>query len=61
MVMKSLAQNVKSEEKPEMQIDHDEFWAEIFRVVVEKFKGTEDKEEVFAALKKGYEDKFEKR
>jgi hypothetical protein len=54
MTMK-IAPSVKQEE---MVVDHDEFWAEILRVVMEKYQGTQDKDDVFAALKKGYEDKY---
>jgi hypothetical protein len=42
-----------------MEVDNDEFWESVKKVIGEKFKGGQDKDEVFAALKKGFHDKFE--
>ena len=41
-----------------MDVESDEFWESIQKVVEEKFKGSQDKDEVFAALKRGYQEKF---
>lgn len=41
-----------------MDVESDEFWESIQKVVEEKFKGSHDKDEVFAALKRGYQEKF---
>jgi len=67
MVMKSVgststsaasATSAVSQEGVKMQIDDDTFWEEIKKVVMEKYPGEASKEEVYAALRKGYEDKF---
>ena len=39
-------------------IDNDAFWEEIKNVVMEKYVGKANKEDVYASLRKGYEDKF---
>jgi hypothetical protein len=41
-----------------MEIENDEFWETVRKVIEEKFKGPQDKDEVFAALKRGYQEKF---
>jgi hypothetical protein len=64
MVMKgatpSKASTSTSENQPEanMAIDNDDFWDSIRVVITDKYKGGQGKDEVFTALKKGYEDKF---
>ena len=65
MVMKSANPSVASmatsssqqgEEK--MAVNNDDFWESIRLTITQKYKGTEDKEDVFAAFVKGYADKF---
>jgi hypothetical protein len=62
MVMKNVAStttsNVGSQDGDKMVIDNEGFWEGVRQVVMDKYRGLRDKEEVFAALKKGYEDKF---
>lgn len=41
-----------------MEIDNDAFWEGIKKVVMEKYVGQVNKEDVYASLRKGYEDKF---
>jgi hypothetical protein len=45
-------------EGEKMVIENEGFWEGIREVVLQKYSGTGDKEEVLAALKKGYQDKF---
>ena len=47
-----------SQDGEKMEIENDEFWEGVRNVIEEKFKGGQDKEEVFAALKRGFQDKF---
>ena len=65
MVMKSVGStpttgttSSASQEREKMVVDNDEFWGSIQAVVVDKFKGQQDKEEVFKALKDGFREKF---
>lgn len=63
MVMKSpststSASSASNQNTDKMQIDNDGFWEEIKKVVMEKYPGQANKEDVYAALRKGYEDKF---
>jgi hypothetical protein len=41
-----------------MEIENDGFWDSVRKVIEENFKGSQDKDEVFAALKRGYQEKF---
>ena len=41
-----------------MEVENYEFWESVRKVIEEKFKGAQDKDEVFAALKRGYQEKF---
>ena len=47
-----------SQEGEKMAVDNDQFWEGIRAVVVDKFKGSQDKEEVFKALQGGFREKF---
>jgi hypothetical protein len=62
MVMKNVGSSSPSSASQEsgekMVIDSDGFWEGIRSVVIEKYQGERDKEEVFAALKNGFEAKF---
>jgi hypothetical protein len=62
MVMKNVGSSSPSSASQEsgekMVIDSDGFWEGIRSVVMEKYQGKRDKEEVFAALKNGFEEKF---
>jgi hypothetical protein len=63
MVMKSnttttTTTTTSSDGSDKMDVDNDVFWEGIRAVVNEKYAGQSDKEEVFAALKKGFHDKF---
>ena len=66
MVMKSVSSSTTttsttssaSQEGEKMVVENDEFWESIRAVVMDKFKGTQDKEEVFKALKGGFGEKF---
>ena len=62
MVMKSVGStsttSSASQEGEKMVVDNDEFWESIQVVVMDKFKGQQDKEEVFKALKGGFREKF---
>jgi hypothetical protein len=65
MVMKSTgtpstnsAASASNQEEDKMETDKDPFWEEIKKVVMAKYTGQSSKEEVFAALRKGYEDNF---
>jgi hypothetical protein len=65
MVMKSVGStpttsttSSASQEGEKMVVDNDEFWESIQAVVMDKFKGQQDKEEVFKALKGGFREKF---
>lgn len=62
MVMKNIGPSTTSgagqESGEKMVIDNDGFWDGIRNVVMERYQGERDKEEVFAALKKGFAEKF---
>ena len=65
MVMKSVGSTPTTsttssagQEGEKMVVDNDEFWESIQAVVMDKFKGQQDKEEVFKALKGGFREKF---
>ena len=64
MVMKNASspqstQSKSSQIEPEkIDVGNEEFWNGIRAVVLEKFNGTHDKEEVFAALKYGFQEHF---
>ena len=65
MVMKSVGSTPTTsttssagQEGEKMVVDNDEFWESIQEVVMDKFKGQQDKEEVFKALKGGFREKF---
>jgi hypothetical protein len=62
MVMKNVGPSMTSgagqESGEKMVVDNDGFWDGIRSVVMEKYQGERDKEEVFAALKKGFAEKF---
>lgn len=62
MVMKNVGgtttTNTATVDPEKMGVENDEFWESIEKVVEEKFKGAQDKAEVFAALKRGYQEKF---
>lgn len=45
-------------EGEKMVVDLDAFWEGVREAVMGKYQGGHDKEEVFAALKKGYQDAF---
>jgi hypothetical protein len=47
-----------SDEGEKMVIENEGFWEGIREVVLQKYSGSGDKEEVLAALKKGYQEKF---
>jgi len=54
----SMSASSSSQESGKMVIENDGFWEGIRQVVMDKYNGAEDREAVFAALKKGYEEKF---
>jgi len=66
MVMKNVSSDTTtssvtssaSQEGEKMIVENEEFWESIRAVVMDKFKGTQDKEEVFQALKGGFGNKF---
>ena len=61
MVMKNVGATTTTTatvEGGKMDVENDEFWESVRNVIEEKFKGAQDKDEVFAALKKGYQEKF---
>jgi hypothetical protein len=65
MVMKSVGSTPTTsttssagQEGEKMVVDNDEFWESIQEVVMDKFKGQQDKEEVLKALKGGFREKF---
>ena|SRR5271170_5004987 len=45
-------------ESEKMVVEMDEFWEGIREVIKEKFKGSQDEDEVFDSFKRGYLDKF---
>lgn len=63
MVMKNVASattttTTATVDGEKMDVESNEFWEGIREVVEDKFKGSQDKNEVFAALKRGYQEKF---
>ena len=61
MVMKNVGAATTTSamvEGGKMDVENDEFWESVRNVIEEKFKGSQDKDEVFAALKRGYQEKF---
>ena len=64
MVMKNVSSTASSkasaaqDEGEKMVVENEGFWEAIREVVLQKYSGTGDKEEVLVALKKGYEQKF---
>ena len=67
MVMKSVGSSTSttttttssaSQDGENMAVDNDQFWGDIRAVIMDKFKGSQDKEEVFNALQSGFRDKF---
>jgi hypothetical protein len=63
MVMKGVSSSQSStsnasQEGEKMVTDDDEFWTGIREVVMGKYKGPHGKEEVFGALKKGFDESF---
>lgn len=63
MVMKNVSSTTSttsnaSQEGDKIEVENEEFWESIRKVIGEKFKGGQDKDEVFAALKNGFQDKF---
>ena len=65
MVMKSVGSSTTtsttssaSQQEEKMVVDNDDFWESIRGVVMDTFKGSQDKEEVFKALKGGFREKF---
>jgi hypothetical protein len=50
--------SVASDQGERMTIDLDAFWEGVREVVMERYPGGVPKEEVLAALKKGYQDAF---
>jgi hypothetical protein len=62
MVMKNVGSsspsNASQESAEKMVIENDGFWEGIRSVVMEKYQGERDKEEVFSALKSGFVEKF---
>jgi hypothetical protein len=62
MMMKNVesapAPTNSSQDGEKMVVENEEFWEGIREVVMDKFTGVQDKDKVFAALKRGYQDKF---
>ena len=48
----------QSDEGDRMVIDDEEFWNGVREIVEVRYRGTRDKEDVYNALRKGYDDKF---
>jgi len=57
-VASGTAGNAAAAEGDKMDVDHDAFWEGVKEAVMAKYQGGHDKEKVFAALKKGYQDTF---